>query len=182
MTVTQPWRASRARAAGGRASAARGRRSRSRRAGPRLWALLNAQALLNGAAGAPGGVVPIEDDRRPITASVPGHPVLVRCTTADLGAAIDALIQNVFAHTPDGTAMRVNVTPDPAGGGTLTVTDDGPGFPADVDLSRGVGSGTSTGLGLDIARRTAESAGGTMTLRNGNPAGADITLTFGAPG
>jgi len=123
-----------------------------------------------------------EDDRRPITASVPGHPVLVHCTIADLGAAIDALIQNVFAHTPDRTAMRVNVTPDPAGGGTLTVTDDGPGFPADVDLSRGAGSGTSTGLGLDIARRTAESAGGTMTLRNGNPAGAVITLTFGAPG
>jgi hypothetical protein len=68
MAVTQPWRASRARAAAGRASAASGRRRRGHRAGPRLWALLNAQALLNGAAGTPGGVAPIEDDRRRMAA------------------------------------------------------------------------------------------------------------------
>jgi hypothetical protein len=64
MAVTQPWRASRARAAAGRAPAASGGRGRGHRAGPRLWALLNAQALLNGAAGPPGGVALIEDDRR----------------------------------------------------------------------------------------------------------------------
>ena len=68
MAVTQPWRTSRARAADGRESAASGRHSRSRRAGPRLWALLNAQALLNGGAGAPGGVAAIEDDRRRMAA------------------------------------------------------------------------------------------------------------------
>jgi hypothetical protein len=68
MAVTQIWRASRIRAAGGRAPAARGRRSRGHRAGPRLWALLNAQALLNGAAGTPGGVALIEDDRRRMAA------------------------------------------------------------------------------------------------------------------
>jgi hypothetical protein len=68
MAVTQPWRASRAPASDGRASAASGRRNRSRRAGPRLWALLNAQALLNGAAATPGGVAPIEDDRRRMAA------------------------------------------------------------------------------------------------------------------
>jgi len=67
MAVTQPWRASRARVAGGRASASR-RRSRGHRAGPRLWALLNAQALLNGAAGTPGGAALIEDDRRRMAA------------------------------------------------------------------------------------------------------------------
>jgi hypothetical protein len=33
-----------------------------------LWALLNAQALLNGAAGTPGGVALIEDDRRRMAA------------------------------------------------------------------------------------------------------------------
>ena len=64
MAVTQPWRASRARAAAGQAPAASGRRGRGRRAGPRLWALLNAQALLNGVPGPPGGVALIEDDRR----------------------------------------------------------------------------------------------------------------------
>jgi hypothetical protein len=68
MAVTQIWRASRMRAAGGRASTASGRCSRSHRAGHRLWAMLNAQALLNGTAGTPGGVALIEDDRRRMAA------------------------------------------------------------------------------------------------------------------
>jgi len=66
MAVGQIWRASRMRTADGRASTAGGRSSR--RPGPRLWALLNAQALLNGAAGAPGGVALMEDDRRRMAA------------------------------------------------------------------------------------------------------------------
>jgi hypothetical protein len=69
MAVTQIWRASRIRAAdGGRTPTASGRRSRSHRAGHRLWALLNARALLNGTAGTPGGVALIEDDRRRMAA------------------------------------------------------------------------------------------------------------------
>ena len=78
MAVTQIWKASRVRADDGRPSAAgdgraptpgggRGRR-RGHRAGSRLWALLNAQALLNGGAGNPGGVAHIEDDRRRMAA------------------------------------------------------------------------------------------------------------------
>jgi hypothetical protein len=62
MAGTQIWIASRIRAADGRASAASGRGSRSHRAGLRLWTLLNAQGLLNGATGTPDGVALIEDD------------------------------------------------------------------------------------------------------------------------
>ena len=63
MAVNQIWRASRiARpVAGHRPRVAR--RNRSGRAGSRLWALLNAQALLSGAAGTPDGTALIEDDR-----------------------------------------------------------------------------------------------------------------------
>jgi hypothetical protein len=68
MAVTEIWRASRIRAADSRASTASGRRSRGHRAGHRLWALLNAQALLNGTAGTPCGVALIEDDRRRMAA------------------------------------------------------------------------------------------------------------------
>jgi hypothetical protein len=68
MAVTQIWRASRIRPADGRAPAAGGRCSRSHRAGHRLWALLNAQALLNGTVGTPGGAALIEDDRRRMAA------------------------------------------------------------------------------------------------------------------
>ena len=68
MAVTQIWRTSRAGADDGPPSAAGGRRGRGHRAGSRLWALLNAQALLNGGAGDPGGVDLIEDDRRRMAA------------------------------------------------------------------------------------------------------------------
>ena len=68
MAVNQFWRVSRTCAAGGRASTAGGGRNRSGRVGSRLWALLNAQALLNGGAGDPGGVALIEDDRRRMAA------------------------------------------------------------------------------------------------------------------
>jgi hypothetical protein len=68
MAVTQIWRASRIRAADGRASTASGTCSRSHQAGHRLWALLNAQGLLNGTAGTPGAAALIEDDRRRMAA------------------------------------------------------------------------------------------------------------------
>jgi hypothetical protein len=70
MAVTQIWRAAGRRAADGRASTRHGRRGRGRshRAGDRLWALLNAQALLNGTTGTAGGVALIEDDRRRMAA------------------------------------------------------------------------------------------------------------------
>lgn len=63
MAITQIRRPSRIAAADGQAPAARGR-SRKRRTGSRLWALLNAQALLDGTAGTPDGVFLAEDDSR----------------------------------------------------------------------------------------------------------------------
>jgi hypothetical protein len=74
MAVIQSRSAPRAAAADDRPSAASGGRSRSRRGcrsrrvGHQLWALLNAQALLSGTAGIPGGIIPIEDDRQRLAA------------------------------------------------------------------------------------------------------------------
>ncbi len=50
-----------------------------------------------------------DDDGRRIDATVPVGPVFVRCAEADLAAAFDALMQNVFAHTPEGVGMRVTI-------------------------------------------------------------------------
>lgn len=68
MAITHIWRGSRIRAADGRTSTAGGGCGPSHRAGHRLWALLNAQALLNGTAATPGGVALAEDDRRRMAA------------------------------------------------------------------------------------------------------------------
>jgi signal transduction histidine kinase len=90
---------------------------------------------------------------------------------------VDALLGNVFAHTPDGTGFRVAVHPTAAGGAEVSVSDAGPGLPASA-LERGHSGGGSTGLGLDIARRTAESSGGALRLRS-SVAGTTVTLELG---
>ncbi|GIF38752.1 sensor histidine kinase [Actinoplanes xinjiangensis] len=71
-----------------------------------------------------------EDTGRPLLQQLPPGPAPVAVAADDLAAALDALLGNVFAHTPDGTALSVTLTAHPAGGATLTVADDGPGFPA----------------------------------------------------
>jgi signal transduction histidine kinase len=118
-----------------------------------------------------------EEEQRAVQVDLPDRPLPVRLPAADLGAAVDALLGNVFAHTPDGTGFRVAVHPTAAGGAEVSVSDAGPGLPASA-LERGHSGGGSTGLGLDIARRTAESSGGALRLRS-SAAGTTVTLELG---
>jgi signal transduction histidine kinase len=122
-----------------------------------------------------------DETGRSLTVALPDRPVPVRATRDDLGAALDALLQNVFAHTPDETPARVEVVSTPDGGALLRVDDGGPGWPADLPAGRGESGRGSTGLGLDIARRTAEAAGGTLALAASPLGGARVELTFCSP-
>jgi signal transduction histidine kinase len=66
----------------------------------------------------------------------------------------------------------------------LVVEDDGPGF-ADAEgqlIERGASGAGSTGLGLDIVRRTAEHSGGSLVLGRSPTGGARLEVTFGPPG
>ena len=120
-----------------------------------------------------------EEEGRAVTVELPGVPLPVRVAATDLGAAVDALLGNVFSHTPDGTAFAVAVRPRAAGGAELTVSDTGLGTePAAVE--RGSSGGGSTGLGLDIARRTAEASGGELRIASSR-AGTSVTLELGPP-
>ncbi|MFF4419049.1 sensor histidine kinase [Streptosporangium sp. NPDC001559] len=96
-----------------------------------------------------------------------------------LTTCVDALLENVFAHTPEGTDFEVRLSARPGGGAVLLVTDQGPGFRHPGAATRGVSGASSTGLGLDIVRRTAERSGGSMTLADGPAGGAHITVEFG---
>jgi signal transduction histidine kinase len=116
-----------------------------------------------------------------MTVLVPPVPVPVGLAAADLAASLDVLLGNVFAHTPEGAAFTVQLTPAPEGGGVLRVRDTGPGFdPARDPVRRGASGGGSTGLGLDIARQAAEATGGSLIIRNGH-GGAEVIATFGPP-
>ncbi len=81
----------------------------------------------------------------------------------ELLAAVDVLIDNVFTHTHDGVGMRVWVRPLEDGMVGIGVADSGDGFEA-AYLAEGTSGAESTGLGLSIAERTAELAGGHIAM------------------
>ncbi|WP_410813786.1 HAMP domain-containing protein [Micromonospora sp. 067-2] len=120
-----------------------------------------------------------EDTGRALTLDLAPGPLLVGVPADDLIAAVDALLGNVFAHTPDGTAFAVLLALD-AGEVLLTVADEGPGVPGGA-VRRGASPAGSTGLGLDIARRAAQAAGGRLELRTGSEGGARVLLRLGPP-
>lgn len=94
---------------------------------------------------------------------------------SDLEAALDALIGNVFSHTVDG--VRYSVTLDARDGDAhIVISDEGSGFASADVMTRGRSGGQSTGLGLDIARRTAEAAGGWLITSPPNARGATVTM------
>ncbi len=83
---------------------------------------------------------------------LPQRPALVPLDDVDLRDVVDVLIDNVFAHTPEGTSFRVAIARGRRHAVRLVVADHGPG-PA----ARGPRAGPGhTGLGLEIVRRTVE--------------------------
>jgi signal transduction histidine kinase len=122
-----------------------------------------------------------EDTDRRMTVETPGQPQPVRLSEADLANAVDALLENVFAHTPDGTPVLVQLIRRPGGGALLVVEDEGPGLPGPQVLRRGESTAGSTGLGLDIVRRSAEASGGGLRLTAGANGGLRVLMELGPP-
>jgi signal transduction histidine kinase len=120
-----------------------------------------------------------EEEGRVVALDLPGEAAPVRVPAADLGAAVDALLGNVFAHTPEGTSFGVTVRSREAGGAEVTVSDTGPGVDPTA-VERGSSGAGSTGLGLDIARRTAETSGGRLRIGSSG-SGTRVTLELGPP-
>jgi signal transduction histidine kinase len=117
-----------------------------------------------------------EDQQRPVDLDIPSSPLYVAAEPRDLGDALDALLGNVFSHTPDGVPFRVTVGVAPGPRPWVEVSDGGPGMPnADV-VERGRSVSGSTGLGLDIARRAAERGGGSMVISSNPRGGARVQL------
>jgi signal transduction histidine kinase len=122
-----------------------------------------------------------DDQDRRLDLDLPAGALPVRISAVDLAAAVDALLGNVFSHTPEGTCLAVRVGARPGGGAEVAVRDSGPGF-ADDDVLRGESRSGSTGLGLDIARRTAVASGGDLEVRRAADGGAEVVLLLGPAG
>ncbi len=116
-----------------------------------------------------------EDQERSATVTVPEAPVWVRLAADDLTTLLDILLQNVFLHSPEGTAYEISLGARAEGGATLVVRDYGTGF-TQGDGAQRIGS---TGLGLSIAERLSEASGGRLDWQNDH--GAVVVVTLGAP-
>ena len=120
-----------------------------------------------------------EDQGRTFAVEVPPERVTVAASRADLDAVVDVLLDNVFTHTPEGADVRVSLRRE-GDGALLVIADRGPGFPGELDLTgRGQSAAGSTGLGLDIARRTAESSGGHLDVVRADGGGTEVHVHLG---
>ena len=124
-----------------------------------------------------------EEQGRPMAIDVPAVPIPVATSADELAVCVDTLLDNVFTHTAEGVPFTVRLSELRGGGGCLIVADAGPGFSDPDQALRGAtaGTGRSTGLGLDIARRTAESSGGAFTLARSPAGGAAVVVELGPP-
>lgn len=104
---------------------------------------------------------------------LPEEPVTVTGDPHRLHQVVVNLLGNARVHTPDGTTVTLKVQPGtPDGKVRLSVTDDGPGIPAEAlptvferfaraDSARSHGSSShSTGLGLAIVAAVVREHGG----------------------
>lgn len=114
-----------------------------------------------------------EDQDRVVTTDLPAAPLRVGLSALELSDVVDICLDNVFAHTPDGTdfALRLRAAD---GRVELEVVDEGPGFPVRPNEPR---RGTS-GMGLRIARRVVERAHGRFSISPPGTPGGRVLIEF----
>ncbi len=117
-----------------------------------------------------------EDQQRPWRFEQGSGGLRVGVPGSELAAAVDVLLENVFAHTADGTALTIGFD-ERAGSARIWVADAGDGIDPRL-MERGQSSAGSTGLGLDIARRMAGGAGGSLEVVSSTMGGAKVVIAL----
>ncbi|WP_425414060.1 sensor histidine kinase [Pleomorphomonas oryzae] len=108
------------------------------------------------------------------------HPAPVAGLFDELFRALRNLVENALSHAPPGSEISIAIDHDTC---SLSVTDDGPGFPVSL-LSRDLSTRApirsdrfdGVGLGLSIAARTLSAFGGRLVVENAPPRGARATM------
>ena len=119
------------------------------------------------------------DPKLPRRSEIVADALVVGVPGQEVSALVDVLLDNAFSHTAEGAGVRLSVAPW-SGGAVIRVEDAGAGLPADLDVTaRGVSGAGSTGLGLAIARRTAEESGGELVLGRSDLGGALVEARLG---
>ncbi|HNV14786.1 MAG: HAMP domain-containing histidine kinase [Actinomycetales bacterium] len=105
------------------------------------------------------------------------RPALVGLAARDLADLLDNLVDNAFAHTPEETPIRLELHVVD-GLVVLRVEDGGDGSPDTVAFARGESGAGSTGLGLDIVRRLAADAGGSVGFERAGLGGLAVIVVL----
>nr|BFE76783.1 hypothetical protein GCM10020092_100840 [Actinoplanes digitatis] len=115
------------------------------------------------------------DPRHDWRLDLPEEPVTITGDGQRLQQVLANLLTNARTHTPEGTRVTVGVGRDDHAA-LLTVTDEGPGIPAELQphiferFARGDGSRSreagSTGLGLSIVHAVVTAHGGTVSVHS----------------
>ena len=114
--------------------------------------------------------------QRPLELRLAPDALAVAARRHDVQQLVDVLVDNVLRHTPAGGAARVTTGPRPNGGARLVVEDAGPGF-----ATRTMRKRRGSGRGLEIARRVALDANGSVTLGRSDLGGGRVTVELGPP-
>ncbi|WP_329493674.1 ATP-binding protein [Kitasatospora herbaricolor] len=117
-------------------------------------------------------------DGRRCSAEITADPTPVALGAEELVAVVDALVGNVFRHTPPGTPYAITVR-RVGRSVELVVEDAGPGMGGAAGPGHRAAGPGSTGLGLDIAARAARATAGRLDIARGVPGGTRVTLTLG---
>ena len=117
-----------------------------------------------------------EEQDRSFTVTVDVEDGVVAVPRADAVVMIDAVLENVFAHTDERTPLAIGLTGSPGEPLRLEVEDGGVGIAHPDAVDRGASTGDSSGLGLDIVRRTAEASGGSLEVGVSSPLGGARVL------
>lgn len=111
-----------------------------------------------------------EDQGRRLDLTLHPGPVRLPLDAPDLADVVDIVIDNVFAHTPEGTDFAVSFEAD-ADAAVLRVVDRGGATDGPEHDTTG-----KTGLGLQIARRTVAAAAGTLAFDSDPDTGTAVTI------
>lgn len=124
--------------------------------------------------------IALQQQNRTIGTNLPTHPIWVKRGPLAFEVAIDAVVSNAVRYTPPGTPIDIALVRSERTA-SLYIDDAGPGFASASVVERGV-RGTrdvaagGTGLGLDIARRVATDAGGSIEIGRSPLGGARVTF------
>jgi signal transduction histidine kinase len=107
---------------------------------------------------------------------------ILECVPEEFGQVLTNLVQNAIEAAPDGEG-RVRLKGAVDGDSlVLSVRDNGPGIPAEVQARLFTpffttkGPGRGTGLGLTITRRVVQSLGGSLQVASAPGEGAEFVL------